>query len=627
MRTPRGVGGNIGGGIPVQVKPANQVLRGAIQLQGHVDMPAPFAAAALMGQSLEYMTGRPVRCELKWLNKMCTEGSSRIQQRTKQRRQRARRLVRQLIETKWGFPTLSHHIWSFCVSADALVTLGNEVINEDGAKESGTTTASPQPAITATPSGGGGYDTDDDDEHDITDGVVSTNGVGDLCRTSQLEDYVLRNLKATGDMNFADYVRLTTKVSNSNTTRLTVSYKIIKEQYVKYQHDLEEEEEKERKKTQKAAASDDKSVHPPPRKENVVPRTKTGLLAAMGLNVDDLKGWRDTSRADLKRMMEGSPGNSDHGPYAFTIIWKETLALAKKFSSFRAPHPQRDSFTVTRNSGIYNDIAVFGYVPKRPPRLSAAAACPKRRFFCQYPDLARKTAKEAAAAQARAPAKAAADGDDPLESKSGSDEAETKSEAGEATAGTGGGVDVITHDEARQKAYEAPGVKERMLAQIEGEKVRVALAHEDAARFTLMLLRPFHLDVRTGDNAAPRLLVEALRTMPVEGATKVSDWMLIPAATTTKASKGTPGNTSKPKTWVRIDAIVENALSQVETRIASFLSPRDSAIARDTLRCTCRHPFRRLRERGHQLVKKFWLAPVAKGGVRSKGGGGREEQQ
>ena len=157
--------------------------------------------------------------------------------------------------------------------------------------------------------------------------------------------------------------------------------------------------------------------------------------------------------------------------------------------------------------------------------------------------------------------------------------------------------------------------------------MRVALAHEDAARFTLMLLRPFHLDVRTGDNAAPRLLVEALRTMPVEGATKVSDWMLMPAATTTKASKGTPGNTSKPKTWVRIDAIVENALSQVETRIASFLSPRDSAIARGTLRCTCRHPFRRLRERGHQLVKKFWLAPVAKGGVRSKGEEEEEEEK
>ena len=614
--------GNIGGGIPVQVKPANQVLRGAIQLQGHVDMPAPFAAAALMGQSLEYMTGRPVRCELKWLNKMCMEGSSRIQQRTKQRRQRARRLVRQLIETKWGFPTLSHHILSFCVSADALVTLGNEVINEDGAKESGTTTASPQPSITATPSGGGGYDTDDDDEHDITDGVVSTNGVGDLCRTSQLEDYFLRNLDETGNMNLADYVRLTKKVSSPTTTRVAVSYKVVKEQYVKYQHDLEEEEKEEVKKTKKAAASGDNSVHPPPRKVSkvkVVPRSTVDLLAAMGLDADDLKGWRAKSRDELKRMSEGSPGNSDHGPYAFTIIWKEMLDLADKFGSFRAPHPQRDSFTVTRKSGIYNDIAVFGYVPKRPPRLSAAAACPKRRFFCQYPDLARKTAKEAAAAQARAPAKAASDGDDPLESKSGSDEAETKSEAGEATAGTGGGVDVITHDEARQKAYEAPGVKERMLAQIEGEKVRVALAHEDAARFTLMLLRPFHLDVRTGDNAAPRLLVEALRTMPVEGATKVSDWMLIPAATTTKASKGTPGNTSKPKTWVRIDAIVENALSQVETRIASFLSPRDSAIARDTLRCTCRHPFRRLRERGHQLVKKFWLAPVAKGGVRSKG--------
>ena len=540
----------------MQVKPANQVLRGAIQLQGHVDMPAPFAAAVLMGQSLEYMTGRPVRCELKWLNKMCTEGSSRIQQRTKQRELR---LIRQLIETKCKSKTLSpqdealgcvlsptDHILSFCVSADALVTLRNEVTNEDGAGEYGTKKASSQPSTSATPSGGGGYDTDDDEHHNITDGVVSTNGVGDLCRTSQLEDYVLRNLDETGDMNFADYVRLTTKVSSPTTTRLAVSFKIVKEQYVKYQNDKEEEEKEKVKKTKKAAASDVNSgVHPPQSK--VAPRSTVGLLEAMGLNTDDLEGWRAKSRDELERMIEGSPGNSDNEPYKFTIIWKEMLDLAENFSSFRAPHPQRDSFTVTRKSGTYNDIAVCGYVPKRPPRLSAAATCPKRRYFCQYAEHTRKTAKEAAA-RARVTAKAASDGDDPLESKSGSHEAETKSEAGEARAGTGGGVEFITHDETRQKAYEAPGVKERMLAQIEEDKLRVASAHEDAARFTLMLLKPFHLDVRTGDNAAPRLLVEDLRTMPVEGATNVGDYLLIQV----------PAATSKPKRWVRIDAIRGN---------------------------------------------------------------------
>tara|TARA_B110000046_G_scaffold56015_1_gene62588 strand:+ start:206 stop:7237 length:7032 start_codon:yes stop_codon:yes gene_type:complete len=517
----------IGCGVPAPVTDSTAVLRGALQLQGHIDMPASFAAAVATGQPLEYHTASPRRLNLKQLHKVCELGmialstaDAAIIAASAQAKEKAQIT---LAFAEYGV-TPPPDDWFALEWADRhqrILTLFDterggrfedllQGIYEELGCEHNQRNGAATPPVVVRPTLGNGDD-DDDDCADSGDDegalAVVVNGDGGLCRTSTVEDYVLRVVDAaksrpghhTGEMHLLDFTRLTTKKAIPANKCGAVAHAVLRAQYLEAFPPCE------------PRCSGGQCFRTGACKG--VPKSSADILKKLGLSANELKRWKAQGGTELAHKLTGES-------FEYEIIL-EAMMISK--SGLRSPHPQSESFVVTKHClDVASDVAVTGFVPHRPRPEGMVSSDPWRRFCAKY---AVQTQKKAA------------------------------KDAGLLPSVSCGSTAVYAAE--RLAAFEAPGVADKMKTECTRDEGKRKREDEDAARFTLMTLKPFHVHKRTDDRSCPRLVVEDLLTMPVEGAVVVGDFVFRPLS----AAPGGEVADEGAQGWCRIEEISADQLT------------------------------------------------------------------